>query len=291
MKSIRYYINLIQESELVDPKITKKQVHNLDLDKLEKFQSKNTDDDKSGLFAYARDVDPHQIKLTAYKPELIADDPKYQYIQKIKPLMGENPYVPNVYEIKLVTAKNLETGQVKPSYIMQKLLNFKDVPVLSLYAVAKQLMKKCSTDKLTGHDRDFVYNSSQTVNHLYDKVNQSILNGTVEDPIGDEGNAWSSDTVSIFKAKVIYLITDYLSLLYDGAISCTDKNLVQVMHIIKQIGQDPKFNYDLHEDNIMFRSTPYGYQLVITDPISNMTKIGNDDEDVDNNYDDMYNYN
>lgn len=290
MHTLRYYINLIKESELIEPKVTTQQVKNLDVDKLEKFQRKNTDYDKSGLFAYARDVDPHQIKLTSYKPELIEDDPKYQYIQKIKPLMGENPYVPNVYEIKLVTAKNLQKGEVKPTYVMQKLLNFKDVPVLSLYAVVEQLMEKCPLDQVKGYAGASLSNNTQIVNHLYDSVNQLILRGKAEDPIGDPGNFWSSDNVSSFKSRIIYLITDYLTFLYDGEITCTDKNLIQVINIVKQLAQDPKFNYDLHEDNIMFRSTPYGYQLVITDPIANMTNIGDDDEDVDNDYDDMYNF-
>ena len=108
MHTLRYYINLIQESELVEPKVTTQQVQNLNPKKLAKVQSRiEAGPFKSGVAAYAKELDPHQIKLTTFKPVKPEDDPKFQYINAVRPLMGENPYVPNVYEIKLVKGKNL----------------------------------------------------------------------------------------------------------------------------------------------------------------------------------------
>lgn len=291
MHTLRYYINLIKESELIEPNITKQQVKNLDLDKLEKFQSKHTDDKTTGLYAYARDIDPHQVRLTAYKPDLLTNDPKYQYIQRIKPLMGKNPYVPNVYEIKIIMAKNLETGQVKPSYIMQKLFRTADVPLLSLYAVLDRLMQKCSINRVTGYTGEFITRNTQKVNQLYDQIYYSIMIDQADDPIGNEGEIGSSDMILNFKARTINLIIDYLTFLYDGIIPCTDNNLITVMSIIKKLDAMPNFSYDLHSDNIMFRSSNFGHQLVITDPIAYDKPVESDSDPIDTNYADMYNYN
>jgi len=42
----------------------------------------------------------------------------------------------------------------------------------------------------------------------------------------------------------------------------------QALGIIKNLNKKGGFNTDLHSGNVMFRRTPYGIQLVVTDPVS-----------------------
>ena len=270
MHTLRYYINLIKESELVEPTINTKTVQNLNVDKLEKFHDKYSfNDPKSGYYAYARDVDPHQVKLTSYMATDINQDSKYQYIQAIKPLMGSNPYVPNVYEIKLVKAKNLPQEQQKPTYIMQKLFNYNQIPPLSLYAACMPVIESCNNDS-TGLD----------LIKKYEKLKREYAfirdNEMQYDPDHKNYEPQNKFTERYFKLDIAKLTADYLEYLYADELTSDDSQLTEVMSIIRKLfidswDKDRKlhiFNYDLHRNNFMFRSGPYGYQLVITDPLA-----------------------
>lgn len=270
MKSIRYYINLIQESELIEPEIDTKTVQNLNVNKLRNFQDKNLDkDETSGTFAYAKDVDPHQIKLTSYLPTDINQDSKYQYIQAIKPLMGSNPYVPNVYEIKLVKAKNLPQEEQKSTYLMQKLVNWIQVPPLSLYAACIPVMKSCNNEST---DTDLI----DRYNELKREYKLLRDDEMQYDPNHKNYKPQHKSTEHHFKRELAYLMADYLEYLFADEITSNDSQLTEVMNIISELfknswDQDRDlhlFTFDLHTNNFMFRPSPYGYQLVITDPLA-----------------------
>lgn len=266
MRSLRYYIDLIREGELIEPTVTNKTVNKLDNYKLLKFLHKNTDDPKSGAYAYARDVDPHQVRLTSYKPVIVDEDPKLLYYQAIAPLMGENPYVPNVYEITLVQGKNQPSNRQKPAYKLQKLVKYNDVPALSMGATCIPIIKSfvdANTSKFPDQWLSGMYNS---LKNNFEKFGQEIFSGSVEDPIGDSPPyIVDSNSISGFKLQCL-----------DTVLSCieysrptTDEKLYEVMKLIGELKQKYKFHKDLHLYNVMFRPIGAGgYQLVITDPLA-----------------------
>ena len=269
MNTLRYYIDLITESELVEPKVTTQQVQNLNREKLERFRSKRRRSDDSGYFSYPSELDPHQIKLSTYHPTYTENDPKFQYINAIKPLMGINPYVPNVYEIKMVQAKNYPTGDVKTSYTLQKLLAYHQIPTLSLYKITKSLMKDL-VDNNNNDAQDLIKRFNKLRSN-YETIKREIIYTNIEDPVGKKYDPFNDpgiqDHILDFRGECVYLIVDYLSDLYDNRIISKDDNLNQIMSIIKKTATKRMF-FDMKTDNIMFRSNPYGHQLVITDPLA-----------------------
>ena len=261
MKSIRYYINLIQESELVEPKVTTQQVQNLNPKKLAKVQSRiEAGPFKSGVTAYAKELDPHQIKLTTFKTSKPEDDPKFQYINAVRQLMGENPYVPNVYEIKLVKGKNLPQEAQKPTYVIQKLMSYDNVPVLSLYAACKPIIKSCLADTSSIHYNSLAQDYN-TLRNLHDEFSQS----TIYSDLDDESPK--------LKEKVAMLTARCLRYIFHQQINSSDNDLNQVMDIIINLSKNSDFFYDLNINNFLFRPSPYGYQLVITDPLATIKSL------------------
>ncbi len=47
-----------------------------------------------------------------------------------------------------------------------------------------------------------------------------------------------------------------------------DKDLLSAANFIQRVSEKHSAGVDIHSDNLMFRRTPYGLQLVITDPLS-----------------------
>lgn len=76
----------------------------------------------SGGGAYGRAIpdtkDPHMYRKELYGPSNLDKDAYYQYIKAASPYMGENPYFPRVYVIKLEKDTN---GLIRPMYKMEKL--------------------------------------------------------------------------------------------------------------------------------------------------------------------------
>lgn len=47
----------------------------------------------------------------------------------------------------------------------------------------------------------------------------------------------------------------------------TDPHFIRAIEFINKVASEHSYLADIHDDNIMFRRTPYGPQLVITDPL------------------------
>lgn len=69
-------------------------------------------------FAHPDPEDPHMINKELYGPSELEYDAYYQYIKAASPYMGENPYFPRVYIVKLEKDPG---GNIRPVYQMEKL--------------------------------------------------------------------------------------------------------------------------------------------------------------------------
>ena len=263
MNTLRYYINLIKESELVEPKVTRQQVKNINMLKLGRHYFKKAGDEKSGYYAYSKELDPHQIKLTTFNPVRSDDDGKLQYIEAIKPLMGVNPYVPNVYEIRLVKANNFQYNSQKPQYVMQKLLSHKQLSASQLFLACDPVIKSCLFGDLYNSYDDLI----DRYKKLKDKANE--INQEYTKYSGNNTNRILNLNI---KNECVKLTVACLKILLNSGSASKDENLNQVIKIIQDIAESPSgfknFDYDVHPGNFMFRPGPYGYQLVITDPLA-----------------------
>ena len=105
-----------------------------------------------------------------------------------------------------------------------------------------------------------------------------IFNGIFKKPLLDPENV-----IHKLNWKYIYELPDWEKLsdivedavrnIADYAPHIKDKNFIAVAKLIhKIVAASYSANYDLHYNNMMARRTPYGVQLVITDPIANVGK-------------------
>lgn len=166
-----------------------------------------------------RGIDDAEYSKTNYFPSELQDDAYYAYIQAVKPLMGGNPYVPEIYKIVKIRDTN---GQIIPRYEMRAYepwRNFKKPELVSILA-------KISPVEVESMDPEY------TLNDIW-----YIITGLVH-------NAARTDKET------------------------EDPDLNQVLEIIRNVvASNPAFDYDMHGSNFLIRRTPYGPQLVITDPV------------------------
>lgn len=274
MDELRKYINIINESELIEPVTTTKQVKNLDLDKLYRTRRKLISKNDAGVSAYAKDINPHEIKLGTFEPVEKDKDPKWQYFKAIEPLQGENPYVPTVYEINIVTADNLPGELQKPSYQMQRLLSWQQVPTLPLFQTCFNIIDKFDI----GNTSYYIKSTINKIKKQYQELENHILytnkrsNTDPEFPQGDARNMDPEQRNFLTQEKVskencVDFVLTLISQALEGKITTHDNYLSEVLAIIDKIGNIGGFSGDLHTGNIMFRPTGNTYQLVITDPL------------------------
>lgn len=127
-----------------------------------------------------------------------------------------------------------------------------------------------SVQKITDNDGKFI--------HTYDvekllpgfKIPTAELLKICTESFGeddDTGEYTDDDLQEIILGKIIYAVTtqDY------GDIK--SETLLEALRILHDIVKDAVklkrgHNFDLHMDNVMYRKTPYGTQLVINDPIA-----------------------
>ena len=166
-----------------------------------------------------RGIDDAEYSKTNYYPSELQDDAYYAYIQAVKPLMGGNPYVPEIYKIIKIRDSN---GKIIPRYEMRSYepwRNFKKPELVSILA-------KISPAEVESMDPDY-----------------------------------TSD-------EIWFAITGLIHHAVKADKETEDPELNQVMEIIRNVvASNPAFDYDMHSGNFLIRRTPYGPQLVITDPV------------------------
>lgn len=257
MKTIRDYINLVEDNEYFEPPVVNKQVKKIDVRTMKQNQSNREQRDAPDLGAYMfatqKTNDPHTIRLQSHVPEKLSTDAKYAYIMAIKNLIGENPYVPAIDEIKLIKSKNVR-GKHIISYEIRKLFSGMAIPPLQLYFACKKIFNSCLP---SAKPRDYIFNSLLDIKKSKNEIYQDLQNneGTFE--------------VDDFVINCMHLACDLLEELCNGSRTTNDLALSEIVNAIKQAkNSNPEFYMDIHRGNVMFRMGPHGAQLVITDPIA-----------------------
>lgn len=244
MKTIRDYINLIEANDFYLPREVEKEINTIDIEKLAKQKDARIDNDNSGWYMYAKQKDPHTVRLHSHELIDLRADGKYTYIKAIKNLIGENPYVPTIDEIKIIKVKDPQIKGVKITYEIRNLFHWNQIPPIQLYIACKRILDSCDLD----FDKDLLLRLRRTNRELY-RV-RDIDKNTLLD--------------------LNYLITetcDVIPQIASGDIQSTDLNLTSLCSIINSL-TTPTKEWDLHKNNVMFRLGSYGAQLVITDPIA-----------------------
>lgn len=221
--------------ELINPEIKNR--------KINKFT--NIPDNKnvlgSGFFSRVyKDKDPHLVtkstKTDAYNLETY--DVYWYYIRKIveSKINEHNPYFPRVYGVT--------------SYKLKSPTNKID---------AKSEMRNAKIEKLESlhsfnRDKELlipillrIRNKKYLMKYLNTDENFSDINGL--------------DIMTFITG----FVRDDIALRNDDE-HIDDKLYLQAIKFIRNISKKA-YNVDIHMDNLMIRRTPYGLQLVITDPL------------------------
>lgn len=160
-------------------------------------------------------------------------DPYYDWVKAIAPYAKSNPYLPRVY---VANNNKDKTGALKPEYEMEKLFDYKTVPINVLY----NLLYNESLD----YDAEELY-----VNDLKRLIKS--------------GN-YSAEEIHELGARKIWFRT----LRYMIANVRKDPQIQEALDIIDKLVAERGYRKDLHSGNFMIRSTSIGPQIVITDPIA-----------------------
>lgn len=199
----------------------------------------NPDNDKKlggrGNFSTVRPdkKDPHMVRKNHHSPIMSDIDDQDGYIPFINhlirhKLMGEYINLPRVYDVK----------------------------------------------KITDREGDYIY--SYTIEKLIDGKNVSIeeLNTIIDRTLGDEpakGMSWSSREESSVKPKILnqWFGAQIEYGLTNGFYNIKDEELIKALKLIDFVNdRNPNNVTDIHGGNIMYRRTPHGLQLVISDPLA-----------------------
>ena len=178
--------------------------------------------------------DPFLYGKKAHMPTNLNDDPYYQYVNAIKPLMDSNPYVPRVYVVKLYRDQQ---GYIKPDYTMEKLVKGQTLPKKLIYGMGVRMF---------GSEDWFNINDRMTIGYL------------------DNTDLWKRLAKVIDMSIETYPANSFSNLSFKNF----DPNLLQLIALIKRlIIRVPNTESDVHANNIMVRmgTTP---QVVLSDPIS-----------------------
>ena len=190
-------------------------------------------DPAAGFYSQGYEVeDPFMYGKMAHMPTNLEQDGFYQYAQLIKPIMDSNPYVPRIYDIKLIRDRS---GQIRPDYRIEKLVHGQ--------TLSKEIIHAMGTRTLG--NEEWYKNSYIEYENL------------------DATDLWQE------LCKAIAMIIDGWPKLPKTSISLEiDPLLIQVAKLIKMAEiRNPKLEIDLHANNFMVRSGPVPH-IVISDPLA-----------------------
>lgn len=219
----------ILESELVKPFLTRSQ-----------SDVRGEDDSKAigqGAFAWAEPKDDdHEVDVKSYNFEKPTEDAKQLYYNAIEDLVGGNPYVPVVYNRHETTNSK---KRIKNDYTMEKLLPYNSVDPRRLLIAVNQTLEDCG----------------------------SIVSPEAKDKFASLLNSNDSNLTTRIIDQTMYVFTKLLGNALKRP-ELTQGHLSEVAARIKDIVNEYDLFIDMKPDNVMFRRTKYGLQLVITDPVA-----------------------
>lgn len=266
MNSLRHFLNIVEANELINPEInfSPNEFNYRELErKRDEFFAKDPSGKHSGSFMHGQEVNPHEYEKQSFVPEAGDKDPLFLYYDATEELRGQNPYVPVVYKTDIQYDKK---GRQIPKYRMEQLVKWHDVPTTQLFMSCAKVIKSVDRNSTALSKLKQIYQ-----NRLYDEIHYKDL---VDLKDIDENHPYAKVLETFIvqcSAYAIKAIEDVCK----GAAS-SDQNLEEVCRIISGIEKSyAMFSYDLFRgsansaniNNIMFRRTSFGYQLVITDPL------------------------
>lgn len=169
-------------------------------------------------------------------------DGYYKFIEKVIDLKQEthNPYLPQIYNVKRIqpTTKSdpyliVEVEKLYPSASMST-------------EEAKLVFSKMIGRKITQQDIDLIqketgvdWKTKEPKPIKWQWAIRNVMQAYIDD---DDWGIWDN-----FKIK--------------------DPQFVEALQIVRDLVNDG-YTLDLHDENYMVRKTPYGNQIVLTDPLS-----------------------
>lgn len=179
--------------------------------------------------------DPHEYEVETWLPSRVNVDAKLHWIKAIKPYMGDNPYMPVYYSVRL---KPDRSGRPRVESTMERLISMRELGSIE-GAIPALAAKTFGNDDYYQREDMRVEDFMRMLNNTYHDY-ERVLSGSTS----------SSSNVR----------EDYLD--------SVDPELLEAFAIISKLDRDYNFDVDMHDENVMVRNTSRGYQLVITDPLS-----------------------
>lgn len=197
-----------------------------------------------GWFAYAddRSSDPHEIELKMHTPVEI--NPKQIYYMELKYLMGSNPYMPIVYDVNNYT----DSQKTRSEFNMEKLLPHDQ---LSLGQFISAITKFIDD---VGDECEYTYRLENFVDKLQNSYDSDDFSGKIKNIHKMLCNSISNIVQNPGELPHSSMFYEYAVLLSDLLINSDKK-------------YNKHFKYDNNTDNIMYRRTSHGCQIVMADPI------------------------
>lgn len=194
---------------------------------------------------------PHDIRKVSRQMDRFDIDGFYYYMHGLADNPDNtNPYYPRFREIKVYTdehdakkAMDVFTDDRKDkitySTKMEKLYPLRDMSRSEEDAMLARMLGTGYTKMVTGAEG----------------VNQRLANILNSQEKADYG-------------RVLYIIKFLLHEPDAIADDIQDADLMRATNWLREFQRTASLGFDLHGENIMYRKTPYGPQLVITDPFS-----------------------
>ncbi len=211
--------------------------------------SKNYEFVGSGHFAKVGNqrTKPHEVfKVgTTHNDAPLEDDGYFNYAKMIanSEKAQQNPYFPRIYSVK-----SFMHTYDKPSYHvrMERLQPLSELPLEVLESMMKRMFhpQALQADGLTSEQR---------------RIRHNLEKGTNPDELEEINRENLYDHMSLLLARVVTEPAQMALI--------KDPMLKQAMMFIRTLHQKGVGDIDIHEENLMFRPTPHGPQLVITDPL------------------------
>lgn len=209
--------------------------------------------------AFSQDNKPEITKIGRTKRNQPTLDGHMIYLDTIakNDRMSSNPYFPRVYK-----RKTYQDGSY--SLEMEKLERLQSLELEQILSIGENIFDYWpqDLDELFVDMQSTIGNYYNDLRHKYDSIQ------------GEEG---TDENKEFYKKKyLVQLISQYITRRILKVTQKQEKTKIKDAKLLQAIGllrviirkyADRNINLDIHDQNLMARITPYGAQLVFTDPL------------------------
>lgn len=229
-------------------------------------------------------TDPSEYIKISNSPTILNQDAFYNYIQKIKNLIGANPYFPY---IRTVVVGRDPGGVAKTYYRMPKLFQYSN-PIINiemLKAIAERTFELAPSLFNTEYWRQT--NKILSNNEMKETIWRSVIIDNLRqlfDSIVDKYDQeykfnlykWKQNKQQRDQKRNLDVLRKNFDLQFNKWFidsvqkvkwPTEDQYLIQAIAIIVTLMRSGEFILDITADNVMIRLTAQGPQLVLNDPI------------------------